>query len=480
MHFVLLAVLVVLVIGFFVVVWKAAPNWRWYNIVAVIVTMLLAVALMFPTAGALKSRQAWHEVKEKLEARVVQVKEQQRRLKYGDISDPNSAQGIIKLNRQVAKMDREAGRRWRNLQFQGINDRAITLVPQQPAAAIPGQPEPAQPAAPTAPEGLVVYGFAETPNDQQVFIPSFYLGEFVVKSSAANAVTIEPTAPLLQAQLQAIQDGQAARWSLYELLPIDGHKMFVAPGAMPDDDNFLGRPDEELINNLFGDQISPETLQSYLRNGSRAIESDPPLSRWTKIEFDRNETFEVDAEDVSALEGGFYDGLGRAVDGRLQKGGSVEFKKGDQLVIKEEEANRLIAEGAARLIDQYYLRPLNDYRYVLREIQTQLSELNRRMEGQQFENNVLQTAIGKTQKLLVEKQEVKLKLEQDFEHFRTERRAIKQYEEVLRDRVKQLRAEMRRLHHNNGLLEKELDARVGVQNYPATSSSDVQPVSTTK
>ena len=43
----------VILIGFFVVVWKASPNWRWYNIVAVCITMILSVLFIFPTAGVL-------------------------------------------------------------------------------------------------------------------------------------------------------------------------------------------------------------------------------------------------------------------------------------------------------------------------------------------------------------------------------------------------------------------------------------------
>lgn len=465
MQYVVLGLLVVLVIGFFVVVWKAAQGWRWYNIVAVIFTMLLSVTFLFPTAGVLKSRSAWHQQKEKLEKRATQVKADQHRLKYGDIENPESAQGIISLSRQVAKMGMEAGRRWRNMQLQGVTDSSITLTVQQPPAGIPGQPPAADAAAPavqTVPEGLVVYGFAEAPNEQQILVPGFYLGEFVVTASAPNSVTIEPTAPLLEDQQQALQDGQAASWSLYELLPLDGHAMFVAAGSVPDDDNFLGRVDDELVKKLFGDRVSEKTLQSYLRNGGRSTENDPPLSRWTKIEFDKTKSFDVDAEDVrSALDGGFFDGRGRAVDGRLQKGKAVEFKKGDQLVLKEEAANRLFSEGVAHLVDQYFLRPLNDYRYVLRQIQFRLTELESRMETLQFEQEVLQTAAGKTQKMLVEKQQIKLKLEQDFEQFRTEKLAIKEYSEVLRDRIAKMRAEMGRLHRENGLLEQQLSAQYG-------------------
>lgn len=305
-------------------------------------------------------------------------------------------------------------------------------------AGIPGEPAPA-PAAdttiPLVPIGLVVYGFAEEPNEQQVLLPNFFLGEFVVTASTPDSVTIEPTAPLEEQQQQAIQNRLATSWSLYELLPLDGHKVFIAEGSLPSDENFLGRVDDALVNQLLGERVRPETLQDYLRDGGRSVPSDPPLSRWTKVEFDKSEKFDVDAEDErSALDGGFFDGAGRAVDGRLQKGAEVQFNKGDQIVVKEEEANRLIDEGIAHMLDQYFLRPLNDYRYVLRHIRMRLTRLNKRIETMQFEKEVLQTAADKTQAMLVNKQGIKLKLEQDFVHFRTEKQAIEKHAELLRIR----------------------------------------------
>lgn len=462
MQYVVLGLLVLYVIGFFVVVWKAAQNWRWYHIVAAIFTLLLAVGFLFPTAGVLKSRSAWHQVKEKLDKQFVQVSAEQHRLKYGDSSNPDSVQGIVRLNRMLAKMGMEAGRRWRNIRQQTVNNQSITLSAPAPAEGIPGEPAAAAPTLPMIPNGLVVYGFAETPNDNQVLLPSFYLGEFVVTASTPNSVTIEPTTPLEESQQQAIQSGQAASWSLYELLPLDGNSIFIAEGSIPSDENFLGRVNEELLNQLLADRIPAETLQSYLRDGSRSTQDDPPVSRWTKVEFDKSESFDVDADGQrSALDGGLFDGIGRAVDGRLQKGGAVEFKKGDQIVLKEEEADRLIASGSAHLVDQYYLRPLNDYRYVLRHIRMRLTELANRAKTLQFEQGVLQTAADKTQALLVDQQEKKLKLEQDFVHFRTEKQAIGQYAELLQTRAQQMQAEMKRLYDQNIALEQQLRMQHG-------------------
>jgi chromosome segregation ATPase len=130
-------------------------------------------------------------------------------------------------------------------------------------------------------------------------------------------------------------------------------------------------------------------------------------------------------------------------------------------VLKEEEANRLIDEGVARPLDQYFLRPLNDYRYVLRHIRMRLTELSKRIETLRFEKQVLQTAADKTQEMLVDKQGIKLKLEQDFEHFRTERQAIRKFNEQLRAQADAMRAEMKRLHQQNSLLERQIRMQHG-------------------
>ena len=54
MQYVLLLVLIVVVIAQAILVWKAAPHWRWYQITPVVITTILAVIFVFPVAGALK------------------------------------------------------------------------------------------------------------------------------------------------------------------------------------------------------------------------------------------------------------------------------------------------------------------------------------------------------------------------------------------------------------------------------------------
>ena len=159
------------------------------------------------------------------------------------------------------------------------------------------------------------------------------------------------------------------------------------------------------------------------------------------------------------MDGGFFDENGRAVDGRLQRGenGQVVFKKDEQILVKEEAANQLIDEGVARLIDGYYLRPLNDYRFVLRRIRLRLNDLASRTTELEFEKKELEIAIEKTQAMIVTNQVIKDDLEEDLAQFRVERASLEAYTNKLRDRYNKMRAEMIRLHRKNIELENELE-----------------------
>ena len=53
MKFVILAVLLAILIAFIVMVVKSAKNWRWYHITSAVITMLLALVFLFPTARVL-------------------------------------------------------------------------------------------------------------------------------------------------------------------------------------------------------------------------------------------------------------------------------------------------------------------------------------------------------------------------------------------------------------------------------------------
>lgn len=471
MQYVLLFVLIVVVIAQAILVWKAAPHWRWYQITPVVITTILAVIFVFPVAGALKSRSEWHKVKEELETRLASVEAEQLELRYGNPNDPLSGDGVLPMAQELAKLGTEAGRRWRSLRLANANFNngvQVVLANPQPEDPVDGLPQDTADEAeadvaamPLIPDGMVVYGFAEGPQPNlNVPVPIFYLGEYRVTATSPNQVTLQPTAPLLPQQRQAIESRQAVSWSVYELLPLDGHEPFIAEGSVEDDNNIFGRIDEELVKRLLGNPISAQSRAEYLRDGSRSLPDDEPLSKWVKIEFTKNHEIVVDSPDQrGALDGGFFDGSGRAVDSRLQHGdsGVVKFSKDDLLIVKEEAADALIDQDVARLIDTYYIRPLNDYRFVLRRIRLRLAELSTRTQELTYENEVLQRAIDATVKMTAAAQGEKLMLEQDFEQTEVERKALETHNEKLANELKETRQRLVKLYRSNQRLEEDLE-----------------------
>jgi hypothetical protein len=471
MKFAILGVLLLIFIGFAVAVWKAAQSWRWYHITAAVITMLLAIAFIFPTAVVVKSRSNWHEVKERLEQQAESVQAENTLIKYGDQSDATAGEGLLELTQRLAKLGREAGRRWRGFRMQNATAQAISLrVPQNVNidTGIPGADgaDATTEVPPSLPQAnLVVYGFAEARYQEQI-VPVFYLGEFKVSASAGNQVTLEPTGPLEPAQIQRISGGGAASWSLYEMLPLDGHEPFIAEGSLADDDNVFGRVDDALLKQLLGNKIRPETLKKYLRDGSRSNPDDELLSRWVKIEFTKNHKIDVDSPtQQGALEGGFFDESGRAVDSRLQRGedGNTLFRAEQQIIVKEEAAKQLIdVDGVARLVDTYYLRPLNDYRFVLRRLRLRLNEAATRKVELEFENKVLDGAKNATNSMLTTNQDLKLKLEQDYDQVNVEVKAVQEYRDQLAEQAEQLRKDSKRIYEENLQLHKEIKRLQGV------------------
>ncbi len=473
----ILIIVLVFVAGF--LLWKSRDSWQWFHITASAITFLLSIIFLFPTAETLKSRTAWNRVKEELEVRLARIEIEQATLKYGDPTDPVGGRGVLDMQSELQGYALDAGRRWPNLRMQSNNGGSIVLASVAPQQELPPGVEPAaadaQPAAAAAgaqtliPQDMVVYGFAETPQPGiTVPVPTFFLGEFRVTASAASQVTLTATGTLTGPQQQAITSGQAQSWSLYELLPLDGHAPFIAIGSEPADDALFGRVDEELVKRLLASGVSQTTIDDYLRDGARSKQDDPPATRWVKVEFVKPHSIVVDStEKRDVLDGGFFDPAGQAVDSRLQRGedGAVKFKTGTQIIVKEEAADELIDLGVAKLVDTYFVRPLNDYRFILRRIRLRLAELAIRKQELEYEQQVLNDAIAATVAMLAANQETKLKLEQDVAKIEVERNAIAQYSEEVKDQVAETRQRLIGIYRSNVDLETQLqEIHLGIEN----------------
>ena len=473
MMYAIMGFLIILAIAFLVFMWKSIPMWRWYQLLPTFVILCLTITFLFPTARALKSRQAWHEIKEELEDRATEAERENFALKYGDRSDPEAPIGVRELSAKVSKIGVETGRLWRNLRVLNVQNQVITLGPPAKAAVDPGLVDPdaeaaaPAPAVPLVPEGLVVFGFAESTRPCSTnLLPVFYVGEFSVEQTSPTQVTLRPIYDLEPDQIQRINDRDPS-WSLYELLPLDGHAPFIAEESEPDNDNIFGRVDDALVKSVLGNDIDDETLQKYLRDGGRSVEGDPPNTRWVKIQFLKTHPFDVDSTlPQGAVDGSFFDSSGRAQDSRLQtddEKGLVTFRKDDEITIIEAEAKKLIDQKIARLVDTYYVRPLTDYRFELKRMRLRFNQSLSRTKELEFEKGVLDDSLKATNSMLTATQKIKLNLEQDFGQLELEGKAIKDYLSSVESGVKETRDELRRLYRQNQMLEQKLRQLHGLQ-----------------
>ncbi|MEM8736476.1 MAG: hypothetical protein AAGG44_19760, partial [Planctomycetota bacterium] len=191
------------------------------------------------------------------ENKAAEAADRTRDLTWGQFQ-PNveNLDAVVPAQGELRRLTSDRGRVWRQVTFlRGNNgDFQLELSSAAPAADDLGaDPAPANdsPTSESLPVNQVVYGFSEELNQDGKPIPNFYLGEFTVAQSQDGAVTLKPTLPLTPPQVQQIRSGGASSWTLYEMLPLDSHQAFAAPGSERTEDAVFGRMDEETLSNLF-------------------------------------------------------------------------------------------------------------------------------------------------------------------------------------------------------------------------------------
>lgn len=340
-----------------------------------------------------------------------------QKLLWGDFGiSPDALDAVVPVQGMLRRITADRGRVWRGANLlqsaagthqlelssetQRNADAAADALAEEPAAAAAAAAA-KPPSSESLPVNTVVYGFAEDLNEAGQPIPVFYLGEFVVKESQAGQVKLEPTLPLYVGQQQRIASGAASKWTLYELLPLDSHETFAAPGSQPSEEAIVGRMDEETIRNMFAnvpteDGRQQRLIDSYLRDGQQASDSDPSESVWVQVNVLKEYELDVDSKEVAnATERGYFDAQGRSIDSRLKVGetGMVKLTpemKGKLIVLPQQVAMPLINNGTLELVQRVYLRPLNDYeeafnRHVVRDHEVSESILLFKRDSQEIE-----------------------------------------------------------------------------------------------
>ncbi|MEI8211217.1 MAG: hypothetical protein WCI02_03660 [Planctomycetota bacterium] len=453
-----LAVLVSLVV-FIVMVVKSAKGWGALHTTLLILLFLQVWCFLFFTAGVQSRRNGYVRAYDILKKKVEDRERELDEARYGSKIEPNvDLTRYVPITNELNRLLVERGRVWRNasVSVAGQNEIALQLpAVVQPAAgaANPANPpaagnaDAAAPAPVTADAGLpkdaIVHAFGES-SDNNSILPVAYLGEFVVTDSANGIVKIKPTGALTPEQISAISQRSFGTWSVYELMPLDSHTAFATEGSKPEENATFGYMDPTALSNLLKidmglaqaepaslnmkDAIKARVLQSYVNDGGRPPEGTPPEQVYVRVEFLKDHTIEVDAQEQrNAREGGFFDLSGRSVDARLKRaedGAKVAFKAGETIVFDSSTANDLIKQEIVKSIAPVFVRSLNDYEYAFREVRRQITAAQQDAKLIEREIAEMLKSQGIADNQVRIRQDERAKLDKDFAQYKKENEVI--------------------------------------------------------
>ncbi len=235
----ILLLLIVSLIVFIYIIVMTARSWGILHTILLCTLFIECWVFMVFSAGVQSLRVAHTRAADKAIKDAEAAAKETQQLLYGSFdTSEGSLVAVVPVKGMLRRLTADRGRVWRQLRVQQENngEYLLQMTGKQDPAADPLDGVDAAPVAATSeslPANLVVYAFAEEINEAGYPKPVFYLGEFVVTQSQAGQVSLRPTLPLSDTQLQRIQSGKDASWMLYELLPIDSHHAFAAEGSQP-------------------------------------------------------------------------------------------------------------------------------------------------------------------------------------------------------------------------------------------------------
>ena len=143
--------------------------------------------------------------------------------------------------------------------------------------------------------------------------------------------------------------------------------------------------------------------------------------------------------------------------------GSVSFSKGEIITLKHEAAEKLIDDGVVELKNTYYVRQLNNYRALLRDLPLNIKRFDDRLKELEYDKTILDAAIAATDAIRVSEQADKEKLEQDRDQLRVERESIQKFATGLNTEYTSVKKELTNFYQTNVQLEKEIRRYHGVR-----------------
>jgi len=384
------AVLVSLIV-FIVLLVKCFASWGLVHTILLSILFIECWTFIFLSANVAYQRLGYTKALDSLTKKMDKLQKEFDLEMFGDRWDPKlNLEKFTPLTNELNRLLLERGRVWRGAVKQGLDKNGMNVLLPVRVSNIPDAAAAGAAAATAVDPGLaiesVVYIFGETRLEVGV-VPIVYIGEFAVSAVKEAMVTVRPTTPLTKMQEAAASNSET--WSIYEIMPIDSHTAFAAPGASTEENAIFGfMKKEDLAKDLgidpafadkdpnsfttVADVLKARVLQSYVNDGARAPEKTPPEALAYEVTFLKDYTLGVDSPSLSGkpLEGGFFDSLGNAIDARLRRDAEqdVVYKVDETAVFDEQTANELQRNEIVKLGPPVFVRPLNDYNFAFREL----------------------------------------------------------------------------------------------------------------
>ena len=446
------AMVLVSLIVFIVLLVKAFQSWGVTHTILLTILFIECWTFLFFAGGVAHYRIAITKAHDKVVAEVEKQTNLLDLAMYGDRFDPKlDLATFVPLTNELNRLMLERGRTWRGAALQRTTPASgkspSTVILQLPSRVsnLPGAvPEGAAGAAgsdavavvPAVESGLalesVVYLFGEKQQEipgqgetKIVLLPEFFLGEFVVKESKDQLITVSPTIPMAKEQETAISG--YVSWAIYEVMPLDSHTVFAADGSAPEESAVFGRMDKENITKIFEsafagcippltEAMKAKILDTYLKDGGPASDDTPPELLGYHVKFQKEFSEAVDAKGVRLpLEGGYHDTEGNMIDDRLKRDAPPEFtfKADDFYVLDSGSANKLQSNGTVELRSPVFIRQLIDYAFAFRETRrvTIRAKQDANLITRETEQAISQTTVTDTQEQRGEAENRMLKLD---------------------------------------------------------------------
>jgi hypothetical protein len=450
---------VLLALFFIFLTYMNTKTWRWLHVMMTFCVFAAAVAFCIYAAMTLKTRTAWLKYHDDLVAKIegkgdqIGLAKQLELVTRGDIKDvEGKLDSIATLKAEIARTILDRGRVWRRLGSTPNADGTVVLSMVPPAD--PNVPAPPAPPPHNLQPKAVLFAFGETPNADGKLVPSVYLGEYQVTAAAEAAITL---APLLQSPEQAnMARTPNVTWTVYEVSPIDGHHWFAGL-----DDAALKALIPQAATGLPPAEYQ-KLIDQYVNDGKDTDETAPPENLWIEVEFLRAHQETVDAAAQNTVDASPFDPNGLAVLDRVRRAkpgenpGTVDFEPGDTAIFDKESADRMIADGTAKLVRRIYRRRLNDYELRFHAINARLIELAAHQRTITLDKAASEAATAKAMEQEKVLQEDRTKLDEDLAKVKFERDELNKYSEALAARLTAVQGELSQLYRSNKALSREL------------------------